>query len=472
MILRRLKQNVLSSPTITTWLNLSAKSMAVFALIPLVNTNFSELDRFVWFTLSSMWSFVLLLDLGLNPTITRYFSYLKTSNNLSHIIAADDPLSFRDARHLTIMVSRIYGCIALAVILIVLPLIFFSVYEKIGNSGRFYEIAGLILISTGISIFYLSSNVFTGIVQGLGHLPKAQFSQFLVAIVSVVASSVIIYQTENIVWTVIGFYIPYFFYYFIIRKIALSLIAKTFDSGIVSHFLEIKDVLSKRLLRDTAKSGVGILASQGLILGSTILVNRLESIEVATTYMMCLQFIRAISSYSQVPFYSQIPTFCQHYAEKKYSLLSFSLDKRFSFSIMLYLALTIVVGLAAQTNFFVSYLGAGFETKLWQLFGLTFLFERIGSTLMQAYTVTGDIKWHLANSGSAVLSVSILFLYHNSIDVSTILSSIMVSYLLFVIPYSLFLIWQDQNLEIKKMKGVPIIMTISLAIWYSFYEII
>ena len=62
MILFRLKKHVLSSPTITSWLNLLAKSMAVFALIPVVNTNFSELDRFVWFTLTSMWSFVLLLD--------------------------------------------------------------------------------------------------------------------------------------------------------------------------------------------------------------------------------------------------------------------------------------------------------------------------------------------------------------------------------------------------------------------------
>jgi hypothetical protein len=173
-----------------------------------------------------------------------------------------------------------------------------------------------------------------------------------------------------------------------------------------------------------------------------------------------------------VPFYSKIPLFCQQYAEKKYSVLSFSLGKRFSLSIIMYSALTIVVGLAAQTKFFVSYLGAGFEAKLWLLFGLTFLFERIGSTLIQAYTVTGDIKWHVANSGSAIISVLILLLFHNSIDVNTILSSIMASYLLFVIPYSLFLIWQDQNLELKKMQGVPIIIIISLAIWYSFYEII
>lgn len=83
-------------------------------------------------------------------------------------------------------------------ILVVLPLIFFSVYEKIGNSGRVYEISGLILFSIGISIFYLSSNMFTGIVQGLDHLPKAQFSQFLVAIVSVVTSSVISYQLSFI----------------------------------------------------------------------------------------------------------------------------------------------------------------------------------------------------------------------------------------------------------------------------------
>lgn len=109
MILFRLKKHVLSSPTITSWLNLLAKSMAVFALIPVVNTNFSELDRFVWFTLTSMWSFVLLLDLGLNPTITRYFSYLKTSNNLSDIIVADKPMSLDDVHHLRIMVSRIYN---------------------------------------------------------------------------------------------------------------------------------------------------------------------------------------------------------------------------------------------------------------------------------------------------------------------------------------------------------------------------
>jgi hypothetical protein len=451
MIPVKLKQNFFFSPSITSWLNLSMKTLGMLALIPLVNTTFSELDRFFWFVLATTWSLVLLLDVGLNATITRYFSYLNATDNLSAIIPCDLPLSSDDIKLLTKLISKFYYGAMLVVVLLVFPVIFFSIYEKLNGSPKFFEYVYLMLATSGVSLLYLFSNAFNGINQGLGLLPKVQLMQFLATAVSVVLASTAIYTTQSLSVTVVCFYAPFTLYFFLIRRTALLALSRRFTNGENSNFYKVKKMILARMLRDTLKSGLGIFASQGFIIGSTMIVNKIETIEVALVYMICMQIIRAICSFSQVPFYSSIPLFCSQYAKKQYNKLAVGLTQKFSISIFLFIAIVVCVGLLSQTDLGGIIFGNQLELTIWMAFGCTFLVERIGAILIQLYTVTGQIRWHIVNTGGGLISLTIIILMPVNLNAYTILGSIFLSYLFFVIPYISFYIAKEPNLNVPKL---------------------
>ena len=461
----------IGSPTITSWLNLSAKSMAIFFLIPLVNLNFTELDRFVWFSLATVWSIILVLDLGINPIVTRYFSYLMGKKGLFDIIPNNIEMNEGDIHAFVALIQRFYRIIIVFIIALLLPLFYLSVYEKIQTSEKLIEFIVLYFGCASICIVYLRSNVFNGIIQGLGHLPKVQITQFWVALTSIILSSLAIFLTESLLWTVIGFYCPYLIYFFLIRRIATTLISENFPNNDHNIFVNVKTQLARRLLEDFFKSGVGILASQGFVLGSAMLVNKIGSIQGATNYMMCLQFVRAISSYSQVPFYSKIPVFCKYYAAGKVLELNRAMTKGFTISLAIYVAMVSFVGLVASNSIGGKLFGAGFEINMWLIFGFAFLFERIGSTLIQVYTVTGDVKWHIANSGVALFSIAMVLLIRESINEYMFLISLMLSYLLFLVPYGSYLVYRKSYIQLDALTYIPYILLAALALAFALVAI-
>jgi hypothetical protein len=84
-------------------------------------------------------------------------------------------------------------------------------------------------------------------------------------------------------------------------------------------------------------------------------------------------------------------------------------------------------------------------------FGCTFLVERIGAILIQLYTVTGQIRWHIVNTGGGLISLTIIILMPVNLNAYTILGSIFLSYLFFVIPYISFYIAKEPNLNVPKL---------------------
>jgi len=164
-----------------------------------------------------------------------------------------------------------------------------------------------------------------------------------------------------------------------------------------------------------------------------------------------MQIIRAVCSFSQVPFYSSIPLFCSQYAKKQYNRLAVGLTRKFSISIFLFITLVVSVGFLSQTDLGGLIFGGQLELTIWIAFGFTFLVERIGAILIQLYTVTGHIKWHIVNTGGGLLSITIIILMPFNLNAYTILSSIFLSYLFFVIPYISFYIAKEPNLNVPKL---------------------
>lgn len=447
MILIKKLLKFYKSPSLTSWFNLSAKTATIIIILPLVNNYFPELDIFIWFTITTLWSIILLMDLGLNPIITRYFSYLSGSKNLSIIIDYDSNMGLDDIEILVQLISRIYNWLILAILIFIMPMVFYSIYEKISLSEGITEYFFILIFVFFCSIFYLKSNVYNGVAQGLGYLPRVQLLQGITALISCFLSIISVIFNGGLLWTVIAFYSPFFLYFFAIKKISNDIINVTFIKYEGSIAIDVTKIFQKKILNDALKSGFGILASQGFILFAALLINRIETIVVATNFMLGLQVIRTVTSYSNVPFYSFVPFYCKLYAEKKVYELKPVLIKNIFSSLFLYILISFLITIVILSDFGNFFFGQNFETKMWLCFVLAYFFERIGGLFVQVYTISGDVKWHIFNGGAALLSMFFLIVLKDYFNAYLLIFIFGISYIVWVIPLAVYYIYKVKLLN-------------------------
>ena len=162
--------------------------------------------------------------------------------------------------------------------------------------------------------------------------------------------------------------------------------------------------------------------------------------------MLSLQLIRAASSYSQVPFYSLLPFYCKLYSQKKYKELRDVVKQKFLISLLLYVFITFIVCLAVINDVGIFFFGSNFEEKIWFYFVIAYFFERIGALLVQVYTITGDVKWHIVNGGGSLISLSLVIIFYEYFDAYLLIFLFALSYILWVIPFALYLIFKKSEL--------------------------
>ena len=434
------KLNILSSPTFTSLVNLFFKTLLLLAVIPLVNNYFTEPERFFWYSITTLWSIIIIMEFGLTPTITRYFSYISGRRSLQNIINNSENLCCNDVKSIMTMFSNFFHWNALCIILILVPIEYISIQEKIKNYENTQELYFLFSFTFFCSFFYLKSNVYSGVLQGLGYLPKVQIIQGIMAIIAILLTSFSIINTEELLLPVISFFTPFLIYFFLIRSIAINKVNKTFSNENSNIFLKIKKELFQKSFNDSWKSGIGIFSSQGLILGSTFLVNKFESVDVAINYMLTLQIIRGVISYSNVPFYSLMPSYCKLYAQGSFIELKRIMVKRFFLSIFIFLSSVFSFTFFASSSFGIAFLGNNYDPMIWIFMSIAFFFERVGALLLQSYTVTGDIKWHISNSLTALIVLALLGIFWNDFSIELMILFLGISYLIWAIPYNLFLL--------------------------------
>ena len=338
------------------------------------------------------------------------------------------------------MFSNFFHWIALGVILMMVPIEYIFIQEKIKNYENTKELYFLFFLTFFSSFFYLKSNVYSGVLQGLGYLPKVQIIQGITAIITIFLTSFFIINTKELLLPIISFFIPFIVYFFIIRSIAINKVNKTFSNDNGNIFPKIKKELFLKTFNDSWKSGIGILSSQGLILGSTLLVSKFESVDVAINYMLTLQIIRGVISYSNVPFYSLMPEYYKLYSQESFIKLKRIMVKRFFLSIFIFLFSVFSFTIFVNSNISKYFLGNNYDLKIWIFVSIFFFFERIGALLLQSYTVTGDIRWHISNSVTALIVLVLLSIFWNEFSVYLLIFFLGTSYVIWAIPYSFFLI--------------------------------
>lgn len=402
---------VWNSPTLMTWGSMFSKALALAVLLPLVLTHYTSEEANVWLIFNTIASIQLLLDVGMTPTFSRIVSYAIAGKDISATsltTQSSSQMNLGVLQRVTATMTYIYLGLGFLSILIMATLGSFLLVKPLSTltDPLVGWLCWIVVLTT--NALFLMGNVFVAYLQGTNNIPRLKRWDIVIATLSVISTSCVIFLDGSFLWVVIvnSIWLPitvvrnYFLskdiYNIVFFKMAL------FDKGI---FLASWPSIWR--------SGLGILMSQGIIQGSGLVYAQIVSVKETASYLLALRIIQMISYFSQAPFYSRIPQLVVHYAKNDNKSVIDSTIKGMHLSYWVFVVGVLAVSLLATP--LLGFIGSNTEfvpNSLWFLIGGAFLIERYGAMHMQLFSITNRIIWHIANGVTGVITLILAYIFY------------------------------------------------------------
>lgn len=156
----------------------------------------------------------------------------------------------------------------------------------------------------------------------------------------------------------------------------------------------------------TWRSGFGIILGAGLIQCTGIFYAQVGSKESVAAYLLALYLMRAISQFSQAPFYSKIPALSRLRAEGQLIKQQKLAEQGMRLSYYTVAVGIILIGIFGPPLLKCIKSNADFvDGNLWALMGLAAFLERYGAMHIQLYSTTNHIITHIANGVTGLIFI-------------------------------------------------------------------
>lgn len=435
-----------NSSTFTTWLNLISKSFSLLLIHPLIIKYYSVDQTNLWFILISAFSFLQIFDFGLVSNSTRIIAANKENKNFNLNQSIFDTF-------------QLYIFISFLVFVIFFPILVLYLYYNY-DFLSFNIIIYVSFFTCIAGIFNLFNNYFVSMFQGLSKVAVVQRTMALINVIIVFITLLIIFFLNNLFLTLFIFLsqgiVSCIVLYFLSNKI--------FDINIFDKRVT-KLKFQSEVFSSSWKSGLGVIFSLGLFNSSGFIFNSLVGGELASKFIYNLQLVRAISTFSQAPFYSKIPDFNKLYYQNKIIEFKNKIKNSLFFSLLTYTLLFVSISvffpvflriIESENSFVID--------KFWIYIGIAFLFERITAMLLNVYSISKIIIWHFVNGLSLTLILFLWFFIFETHNPLSFAYSLIISYL-FIVPFVIYLINIKFKLNLVKLLFSIILSFISISIF-------
>jgi len=404
------------SPTLMTWASLGVRLAGLVVLLPVVLRRFATPEVAVWQLFTTIFTLILLLDLGLSPTFSRMFAYARGGARVEDMrdmrttrgaAAAPDPADVR------LQASRLLG--ALRWIYPRLALVVAALFALGGTLALRKPVAAcadpvqmwiswcVVLVG---GVVAMQGNAWAAALQGMDDVAAQRrvetgsgLGQVLTAIAVVSAGGgvlplVLTYQG----WAMANAW----------RNRALM---KRRHPDIASARPARDPVVVRSLWPATWRSGVGVLMSQGLIQASGLVYGQLVPATALAAWLLALRVVTTVSQVSQAPFYSKLPRLAAlHAAGDRAQEVALAQQGIRRAQWVLVAGLVLATFLATPLLQLIGSRTPFVDDRVWALMALAFFVERFGAMHMQLYSLTNHIVWHIANgaTGLAMIAASLL----------------------------------------------------------------
>ncbi len=459
-----------------TWVNLASKTLGLSLLLPLILTSYNETDIILWYVFATLFSVGLLFDLGFTPTFIRFFSYAKVGASVSNLLMIQDisklpkrleSLNAETFREVLILTNRNYFYLGIVCFVSLLLAGTASVKAPITNSSSPLEswVAWFVLILSTSCIIY--GNKYVAVLHGLHKIAESQRVMALSSVLATVLSSILILAGAELYIVIIAYNLVsassvLFNWHLTNLLLKANKLLPEGDEATIGP----NDKLSKLIFGAAWKSALGVLMSVGIIQFSGLAAANFLSASDAAMYLLSLQLIKAISSFSQAPFYTKIPNFAGYFATGNSKAL-----KSLSFKAQLQsLAFFCLVSSFLLLSFPFIEMFTNFNAQLpspslWVLMAGGILIERAGAMQLQLYSLTNNIIWHYLNGITGVAMVVLSLLFYSYLGVLSFPLALFISYLAIYYPLSSYYASGIVGKSYCKKQALILVLFISILIF-------
>lgn len=409
---RRGFKRLWDSPTLTTWGSLTARVGGALLLLPLVLTHFAPAEVAVWQLFASLAVLAAMLDFGLAPTLVRLVAYGRAGASLDEMARLPQRATLpddvgvrppdRDALQRQAQTLRwLYPRLALGAALL------FAVVgtgalgvpvAQVADPARAWMAWALVLVGAAATLW---SGGYGAALQGMNHLAALRRWETGVGLAQLACSvpvllaggdllALVAVQQACTVWGAIG-----------TRRMFRRRHPELAAGAAARH-----DAVLRVLWPAAWRSGVGVLASHGVVQLSGVAYGQVAPPTEVAAYLIALRVMSLISAFSQAPFYGRLPVLASLYSGGRRDELLHQAASGIRWSHAVFVAGALAAGAAAAPALAWLDSPVRFVTpQVWAAMALAFAAERFGAMHLQLYSLGNRIVWHVANGVSGALMV-------------------------------------------------------------------
>ena len=444
--MKSLARRAWNSPTLTTWTSLGVRISGVAVVLPLVLQHFASAEVAVWQLFSTIFTLILMLDLGLSPTFSRLFSYAFGGMGLEHIARMQEsgraPTARIDQADTMEIAARLFGTLRwiyprLAFASVVLFAIGGTVallhpISQCASPTRMWLAWGAVL---GGGLVSLVGNAYGSVLQGMHEVALQRRTETIVGGVQSLSSVGVLLIGGDILSLVIAYQT-----WAIVGAICNRAMLMRRFAALSSAPARRDDAVVRVLWPATWRSGIGVLMSHGIIQGSGLVYAQLVPAAQLASYLVALRLMTTISQISQAPFYSKLPRLGALQAQSdRVRQLRVAQDGMRASQWVLASGIVFVAFLGDVLLRWIGSRTAFVNADTWAAMGGAFFVERFGAMHMQLYSLTNRIVWHIANGVTGVLMMAVAVLLFPRFGQLALPGAMLIAYAVFYSSYAVHL---------------------------------
>jgi hypothetical protein len=428
------------SPTISTWLSYSTKTLSLFLVLPLLLNRFSPPEIALWYLFSTVISLQGLVDIGFKTTFIRMIAYgvggaMDITNFAAGDVRTQDSANWELIGRIFSIMKHIYKRLNVLLFFLLSTLGSLSLVRPISqvtNQATMWLAWGIIII---VSCVRLYGTIYANYLEGLNKIAIVRRWEALTSLGAILTSFAVLVFIKSLLWLVVANQV-----WVLVNMVRDIVLCKTLDDGQFNRLntsLPFDKILFKKVWPPAWRTGLSAFMSNGLSSITSIIYAQIGSSSSVAAYLLALRIISQIRDVSAAPFYSKIPLFAQLTAQRKLAELTQKAQRSMFLSNIIFIVCAIGFGVAAKYVLVIIHSKVTFiDQWLWLILTIAYLIHRYGAMHIQLYNISNHIVSHIADGVSGLIFIVVTVLLLHKLDLYAIPIGMIAGYLGFYAWYA------------------------------------
>lgn len=434
----RLKNKLLSSVEVNSWMLHFVKSAQVLLVYPVIFNYLPSGQSALWMIFMLVVSLQNLIDLGFQNVFIRIVSQAYTGNwSLLDGVQVEGKIEdiARDRLLLRIdnTIRFVYSLLTVVFLLLVLTVGTLYVLQREAQLLiEEFTLGFWFLFLVGlISSFY--NRRYTSYLIGIKFLSLVKRTESIVNVFSITIGLGFFLLFPNLFTLIINYTCWQLILSFTFRGIYQK------RKVLSEHKIRLDNEIFKFVWPMAWKGTISSLSSYGLVNAFALWFGSYANAKEIVSFTYALKILDSIRIFSRVPFYSNIPNLNATRISKSYEAFFKSALKNIQRSNFLFVLLALgfyLIGFDLLESYSSSFRKV--EDLVWVLLCVSYYIHLNGAYHTHIYSMTNRVNSHISDSVSGILILTFLFLFFEKSSLYLFPISLIIGYGIFYMPWALF----------------------------------